>query len=106
MCQPYSDVVADAIERGRRSRPDLFPNGWLNPSTTLGPIDFDSMLLEPFNCMSRVKRIIDVVRNYNPAATGDVTFTADSVVETVSKRAFANLPAICVMEPSGNLVEL
>ena len=97
--------LADAIEGSRHTQPELFPNGWLNPSTTLGRMDFDHMPLVPFDCTSEVRTIIDVVRNYDPAAAGDVTFTSDYIVETIKMQAFANLPATCVMEPCGNLIE-
>ena len=98
MCQPSLDAGADAIEHGRRSWPELLP-------TTLGSIDFDQMPLEPFTCNWRVRKIIDVVRNYDPAAAGDAAFTLDCIVETIRMQAFANLPVICVMEPHGNLME-
>ena len=61
------DYVSMALERVKDCQIETITNqGIVLPGQALGPLDYDDMPLDVFDYTSRVRSVVDVVRNFDP----------------------------------------
>ena len=71
-----TDPVSIALDRARALDITELPEGLLLPLAAAGPVTYDDMPLTPETATTFVKSIIDVIRNFDPVATGQCVMSA------------------------------
>ena len=83
--QRTSECDIEELEEGQ---------GLILPDTGPGPMDYDGFPLQPFDCTTRVKLVVDVVRGFNPVAAYGADFDKPGIMTAMRDRQFQDLPPI------------